>query len=230
MKYSEKVNKLISTPTEPNDLNDSKLELLFENSLIFNYIKEMFSNDKLINMVLKKSYFHYNGFFRIVLASSEYYKVRLHFWDAKNLNENNPENIHDHRWTFSSKILMGSYISQIYIVSKDPQDSEYYKYLYDSNHDKDSYNLKEEGVERLKLIENRVFKIGENNSSNTVDLHRVIPTQNTLTASLMVQGQKVKDIARVYNENKIRKSDHINMLPLSRKQLKDLCGKLLYAI
>jgi hypothetical protein len=57
--------------------------------------------------VAERSYWHHNGFAKLVLHAEPDFRVRLHVWPAgpDRLGEVNP---HGHRWDFASSVLCGA--------------------------------------------------------------------------------------------------------------------------
>ena len=63
-----------------------------------------------------KSYLHSNGFVKILLqkdASGE--SVRLHYWPRPSIDDD----IHNHRWSFSSVVLSGEFVESLHVVELD---------------------------------------------------------------------------------------------------------------
>lgn len=67
-------------------------------------------NDAWAAEVAGRSYWHGNGFLKIVLLNQGF-KLRLHLWLPCTVCE---ENIHDHRWSIASAILAGELHSEIW--------------------------------------------------------------------------------------------------------------------
>lgn len=68
--------------------------------------------------IAKRSYWHGNGFLKIVLLDQGY-KLRLHIWCNGVVCE---ENIHSHRWGFASHVLQGALRSEIWQDGTDNQE------------------------------------------------------------------------------------------------------------
>lgn len=65
---------------------------------------------ELLASIAARSYWHGNGFLKIVLLDKGY-KLRLHIWFAGTSCE---ENIHSHRWGFASHVLTGTLKSELW--------------------------------------------------------------------------------------------------------------------
>ncbi len=65
---------------------------------------------ELLASIAARSYWHGNGFLKIVLLDKGY-KLRLHIWFAGTPCE---ENIHSHRWGFASHVLTGTLKSELW--------------------------------------------------------------------------------------------------------------------
>lgn len=71
---------------------------------------ELLTDDEWAADVALRSYWHGNGFLKIVLLNQGF-KLRLHLWFPGTACE---ENIHDHRWSIASAILAGELHSEIW--------------------------------------------------------------------------------------------------------------------
>jgi hypothetical protein len=65
-----------------------------------------------ISSIASNSNIHTNGFTKIVLAEHAGWRLRLHVWDAS--TDEQIHEPHDHRWNFTSYILTGKMINQIW--------------------------------------------------------------------------------------------------------------------
>lgn len=66
-----------------------------------------------------RSYRHENGFSKLILSSSKTHSLRLHiYWNDS--AENYQENIHNHRWDFSSFVLKGALTQDFFEIIDHP--------------------------------------------------------------------------------------------------------------
>lgn len=106
--------------TSPHDdirSNDDSLTLLAERlsqhchlASITTLLSSIIQSPKLLAEIAARSYWHGNGFLKVVLLDQGY-KLRLHIWFAGTACE---ENIHSHRWGFASHVLTGSLKSELW--------------------------------------------------------------------------------------------------------------------
>ena len=73
-------------------------------------IREIIQDQKLLTSIAAISYLHKNGFYKLILADSKDFKLRLHIWLPGTIAY---ETLHSHRWHFSSTIIVGKLQSEI---------------------------------------------------------------------------------------------------------------------
>jgi len=73
-------------------------------------LSSIIQEPELLATIAARSYWHGNGFLKIVLLDAGY-KLRLHIWFTGTSCE---ENIHSHRWGFASHILTGTLKSELW--------------------------------------------------------------------------------------------------------------------
>lgn len=71
---------------------------------------DVVGSPKLLDEIAARSYYHGNGFLKVVLLDRGY-KLRLHIWFKGSACE---ENIHSHRWAFASHVLTGALKSELW--------------------------------------------------------------------------------------------------------------------
>jgi hypothetical protein len=146
------------------------------------------------DLVARRSYWHHNGFAKLVLDAGAAHKLRLHVWPAgeNRLGESNP---HGHRWNFTSTVLAGDGLS-----STEYEESEsgprYVRYHYVGS--ASGGVLTPVGNIRLAERDIRVVRRGERYVLDTSAVHTVVPLGDSLVATLVVQGLARLDQAPVY--------------------------------
>jgi len=175
------------------------LDKITNRDFILEVIQAVLSDDTIGKFIADRSYEHYNGFFKIILYSSVQIKVRLHVWlpTIKRYSEN----IHYHRWKFTSKIMAGSYICYNYVL--DAKGEIMYAYRYQPRTGKSEYSLEHIGYNNVLLVNSSVLSPGEMLVSVPFELHRVSPNDEEYTASIVLQGKDEMDFTIVYNEQEI---------------------------
>lgn len=77
---------------------------------VITMLQQLIGSPQQLAAVAQRSYFHGNGFLKVVLLDKGY-KLRLHVWHKGEVCE---ENIHSHRWSFASTVLIGTLHSEIW--------------------------------------------------------------------------------------------------------------------
>ena len=88
-------------------------------------LQGLLADEQALQAVAARSYVHGNGFVKVVLLDEQGYKLRLHIWFAGSACE---ENIHDHRWSFASHVLVGTLNSEIWVDDAQGQALPEYRY------------------------------------------------------------------------------------------------------
>lgn len=118
-------------------------------------------------------------FFKVVLLNQGY-KLRLHIWFAGQSCE---ENIHDHRWSFSSLILAGQLKSEIW--QNHAQGHVFQEYQYTAALAGQFPCKQFVGQQRLKVIQTNINTVGESYVMPKGKLHRIINPGHQLVATMM---------------------------------------------
>lgn len=139
----------------------------------------------------RRSYLHPNGFAKIVLLSDDKYQLRLHVWNAQQIGVDGVENIHNHRWDFSSLVILGGYRYQEFHDSTAGE--PYNAYCYESQRETPSYSLSPLGQRTLACSFDAYLDTGSSYTLRTSVLHRVIRDPARTTATLVLQGPNVLD-------------------------------------
>lgn len=162
---------------------------------LIGYLENIIANRALFATVLSGSYTHDNGFDKIVLFSNDNLKIRLHIWWPNH----RPffENIHNHRWDFCSKLLLGSYENEVYV--RDPRGIEYYGYEYHPINNSKHYSLNCEGKEILSLKDCRVYNGGDYLCLEHNILHKINSIRE-ITTSLFVSGPLRKHTTSTFSK------------------------------
>lgn len=144
--------------------------------------------------VARRSYWHPNGFAKLVLQAGKDYKVRLHVWPAGDhrLGESNP---HGHRWNFTSTVLCGDGLHDIHYREAD-SGVTYERYQYAGGNVAGA--LTHVGTITLAKSGDRTIRAGDRYELDTSVVHTVQPLGNALVATLVVQGATLLTSAPVY--------------------------------
>lgn len=178
-------------------------------------LKLILDDPEQLDQVASQSYIHYNGFDKLVLLSSTspQYKLRLHVWWPSPDQSVTTENIHNHRWDFSSIILIGAYRKQEYQLSD--EGVETYSYRYFSPKGQDHYSMDFLDIKKLTCTLDEFMTAGTSYTLPHTILHRITSPRQKLTATLMLQGPAIKESTDVFSYQKIHNPSVIDSLPLS---------------
>ncbi|MGI5207208.1 hypothetical protein ACQEU6_37230 [Spirillospora sp. CA-108201] len=158
-------------------------------------------DEQWLDAVRAASYRHDNGFDKIVLMTGAGYQFRLHVW-REGPRETEAENIHNHRWDFSSVILLGGYRFQEF--TPDPGGGAFHAYGYVSERGSASYSLESLGRRGLTRSFDAHLRAGTSYTLTSDVLHRVSNPPGRLTMSLVLQGPHQPDSAvLVYAEQRL---------------------------
>jgi hypothetical protein len=146
------------------------------------------------------SSFNPNGFFKVTILRIGGTSVRLHVI-SKNViapdNSRTEENIHDHRWSFSSVLLTGRIEHEIYGISKKRGDP-FHQYSYYPRGEREYFSMNYHGRRELIKTGHVRPEIFKPIMFDSYKLHRAIyPWGTTTTTATLVIADE--DRAREYN-------------------------------
>jgi hypothetical protein len=152
-----------------------------------------------MNDCIECSYQHRNGFDKIVLFSSDApaYKLRLHVWWPT--TGDGGEDIHNHRWDFSTAILAGGYVFQQFAPFHGGASFQHYRYSRGIAENAFSMQYIDDAP-LLAIFDCRV-SAGDSYFLHRDILHRVVKDPDTLTITLMCQGPACRDDTDVYTQD-----------------------------
>lgn len=142
------------------------------------------------------SYAHDNGFDKIVLFqdSETKMKMRLHLWHPLTIpNAKRPsQNVHNHRWDFSSAVLAGYADNHLYrFAHPDENGEDFFHYRYYARGSKEHYDLESRGKTKLISVGTEHVGKGSIYSIEGEVLHRVDTPDDELVATLVITHENV---------------------------------------
>jgi hypothetical protein len=141
------------------------------------------------------SYEHPNGFAKLVLAGGAgRFKLRLHVWPAAG---GRPSDLHDHRWDFGSRVLLGGYRFEEHVPV--PGDT-FHCYHYRSPGGEDSFAIEHAGRTGTRLAHEGRAVAGHEYTLKSDVIHRVFPSSAGPTITLVLQGPTVRSFTSVLSE------------------------------
>jgi len=149
--------------------------------------EELHSDSSLIEAINKSGQFHDNGFQKLTLHASGDTKLKLvlHFWPS-GADRTNDDNIHNHRWDFSSVVLGGCLRSEVFQL--DARGKSYSRYLYESESLGGRYSLRMTETARALRVACLDLAAGTSYMWGCEILHRAYAVGSSPVATIIVQG------------------------------------------
>lgn len=181
-------------------------------------INSLLDDSQALTQIVKKSYYHHNGFDKFVLLEDENFTLRLHIWWEGN-DMSFQENVHNHRWDFVSSVLTGTLIQDFFEIIETnaiksdtiPADcilAHHYLYTpYKENLEKrsifsqsqsDRYKMQHLGYSILKHQLHIRMPRSFSYSLRRQEHHRVISDYKETVATLMLYTKPYGDSSEVY--------------------------------
>jgi hypothetical protein len=164
--------------------------------------------------VANRSVWHPNGFAKIVLLSRPLYSLRLHIWrNGSGSRDAARENIHNHRWDFSTVLLAGGYCHQEFRPARSGE--EFFAYTYCPASSLGSYSLDPMGTKALRCVFNAHLAQGSRYTISSEVLHRVVPDPGEPTVSLVLEGPHLPSRVEVFATQEVGKIGSVPLTALS---------------
>lgn len=165
------------------------------------WLRDLVADPAAVAEIAKRSYWHPNGFAKIVLHTSDEpeFRVRLHVWprtETPSLGESNP---HSHRWEFASYVLTGTGMHMVDFTETAEGGKPYQRYRYGTD-PANPAALVADGLVRLKRRGTPHVQSGDVYTCGTSVVHTVRPIDGGLTATVVVQGPRRTPTTVVYCE------------------------------
>lgn len=188
--------------------------LLFVPSLVV-LLNNILAQNEMFEDCLRCSYRHANGFDKIVLCSSEHYKLRLHVYGADR-KEEIAENVHDHRWRFASAVLNG--VLTMDMFGEGPGES-FQQYVYNSDKSSGECGAEHVGPATLTKIGTMQYMSGEAYCMDTIEKHRIVSCRNN-AITLMLTGSPISDVCNLYSPRQTLLQHETKIMPYEPEQLR----------
>lgn len=149
--------------------------------------------------VISKSYYHKNGFDKVVLFEGKNFKVRVHNFHPSTTSKA-MEHVHDHRWAFASTILRGSFESEFFAETPSG-DEGLISYRYFSDKSKGSFSVQRLGNARLARISTVKYEQGDTYLLGTDELHRICRVSSEGATSVIITGKARRETCKLYSKS-----------------------------
>lgn len=143
-------------------------------------------------VVAARSYWHHNGFAKLVLHAGDEFRIRMHVWPEGpgRLGETNP---HGHRWNFASEVLCGDGL-ETEEYREAPGGARHIRYCYLGGVN----SLTATGQARLEAVSSKVVRANQRHTVDTSVIHTVHPVGTAVVATLVVQSRALRENTAVY--------------------------------
>jgi hypothetical protein len=204
----DKLTKLIDSLLHKNEVFYLPIinKILSKNYNLNEIVTKIINDDKAFYDVLDNSYKHENGFHKLVLLSGKSFKLRMHVFGRA--DEVPMENVHDHRWNFSSSIIKGSLKMEMYEIN-DNKGISLFHYKYNSNKSENSYQVDYLGKKRVNLKKLRVYSEGDSYFMQTNEFHRITNKKNEECITLIMTGNPISNECNLLSKNEFNLKENI---------------------
>jgi hypothetical protein len=166
------------------------------------YLQGLVRDEERLIEVASRSSVHANGFMKIVLERKPGWALRLHVWKdaAAAERESHTENIHDHIWPFSSRILIGGLSEERFLKRENGEVAREYEYVRESRPFVMRGDLRFLGQAHLIRDSEIDHREGDVYNIDTEVLHRATGlVDQELNVTLALTGPIQKKYAKVYS-------------------------------
>jgi hypothetical protein len=193
------------------------------------WLAELGADDAAVADIAKRSYWHPNGFAKIVLHTSvePEFRIRLHVWPRSTVVSAGESNPHSHRWEFASHVLTGAGTHMVEFAEVAETGKPFRRYRYGAD-PANPAALVADGEVRLKPTGVRHVGDGDVYRCDTSIVHTVRPVDAGLTATVVVQGPRRTPTTVVYC--KPGESDDQPNLDLTEADFRGLVSEVLSSL
>ncbi|MBE8517215.1 hypothetical protein ILP97_06780 [Amycolatopsis sp. H6(2020)] len=165
------------------------------------WLRELIADQAAVAEIAKRSYWHPNGFAKIVLYTGidPEFRIRLHVWPRGETPSRGESNPHSHRWEFASYVLTGTGMHMVEFAESPEGGKPYRRYRYGTD-PANPAALVADGEVRLKRRGVPHVQSGDVYTCDTSIVHTVRPIDAGLTATVVVQGPRRTPTTVVYCE------------------------------
>jgi len=173
--------------------------------LVAGLLREIISDRRLAADVSRRSYWHSNGFAKLVVHVSDEpdFRLRLHVWPADGRHGAGYENVHNHRWPFASIVLGGAIRVEHFQEVDDfaqPGTLVCNRLVYEAAAPGRVGGMRLEGRRALRRVGTPVYPAGTVYFCDTGTLHTVTRAPGGTAATLMLAGAATGNDALVYQD------------------------------
>ena len=211
-------------PTDPDE-HSARLQLARLESGVSQYrdapgrlsdlLSSVLDNEAQLDAVTDRSWFHQNGFAKLVLDQSDAGRLRLHVWLPMRSDAALPQP-HGHRWPFASWVVIGELHESVLV--EDDQGELFHVYDYLGT----DATMPDEPTRTVRLAPLALAprRAGTVYTRRTGELHVAAPSTDELVATLVLQGATTTVSTPVYRAPGAPPPQHGE--PIDREQVRAL--------
>lgn len=163
-------------------------------------IREVLDDDELVRAGAAASYRHANGFDKLILASSPLgHMIKLDIWWPE--DPRGQEDIHNHRYNFSSLVLVGELSMEHYELRETGVLMDHFHVESDYQHGEAARGrtdrLHKQGQRKVEKLFRCALPAAGDYYLHHAQLHRVAAAPKFLTATLVFQDSNARDMSEV---------------------------------
>lgn len=157
------------------------------------YLSSLLGNQIMFSNCLRQASLHENGFLKVPIELPQLNdrRARIHFWP----NAATAQNIHDHRFDFTSIVLKGSVENFVWVRSEGGE--KYYKFKYQN--DAKGRRMIFVGQKELKVASKERFGVLHCYQVPQDQLHTISHSPSTVTM-IIEDRRNLKPFANVYRK------------------------------
>ena len=165
------------------------------------WLRDLAADEAAVAEIAKRSYWHPNGFAKIVLHTGvePEFRVRLHVWPRSETPSRGESHPHRHRWEFASHVLAGTGMHMVEFAETAEGGKPFRRYRYGTD-PANPAALAADGEVRLKRRAVPHVQGGDVYTGDTAVVHTVRPVDAGLTATVVIQGPRRTPTTVVYCE------------------------------
>ncbi len=180
---------------------------LGEPTVISGLLRDLLADPVALAEVGDRSYPHTNHFDKIVLVDTDRsarYRLTMHLWDPPySTAEAEDEQIHDHRFSFWSAVLVGTLRSQNFLRDPAGEEIREYRYVPEKRHVSTVGNFyTDAGPARLLEVAPSVHHGGTAYHLFQATIHRVVLPEVETTCTLVLRGPRQQEYASVFSNSR----------------------------
>ena len=171
-RHAEAANLLASV----GHLDAMLFESLFPVSAVLKLLAFIQASPTTCEDIASRSYLHENGFWKLVLLQDpkKRWKIQLRVWDEETCRKSTESDVHDHRWDFYSRLLLGSAMHCTFWTEVD-HGIRMNEYVYEPGSGVGQFRLRYRGSCMVRLLQQAILPCGACYTLRHEVLHRVKP-------------------------------------------------------